>query len=207
MDVLRRSTDRDCGESRVQQRLTDAHRGHCSNVPVDMRSPDLEAQVSLDAYAPRFARHCVAQVDSPSPDLRDAVELLTSEVVTRAVQIYARGRKLSLKIWMPHDIVRVELEVGRDYSLGAAGSAGDYALTLLDALADRWSVDPAQERASVWFEIDRHPAVQRSDEDASKRAAPERQSGAGRAAAPRARSGQRRVQSGAATGRSPSRST
>ena len=176
-------------------------------MPVDIRSPDLEAQVSLDAYAPRFARHCVARVDSPSPDLRDAVELLTSEVVTRAVQIYARGRKLSLKIWMPHDVVRVELEVGRDYSLAAAGSAGDYALTLLDALADRWSVDPAQERAAVWFEIDRHPAVQRSNEDAAKRAAPGRRTSAERSAAPCARGGQRRVRSSAAPGRSPSRSS
>jgi hypothetical protein len=176
-------------------------------MPVDMRSPDLEAQVSLDAYAPRFARHCVAQVDSPSPDLRDAVELLTSEVVTRAVQIYARGRKLSLKIWMPHDVVRVELQVGRDYSLGAGGSPGDYALTLLDALADRWSVDPAQEQASVWFEIDRHPAAKRSDEGAVKRGAPERQASAERSTQPRTRSGQRRVRSGAVPDRSPSRST
>lgn len=176
-------------------------------MPVDMRSPDLQAQVSLDAYAPRFARHCVAQVDSPSPDLRDAVALLTSEVVTRAVQIYARGRELSLKIWMPHDVVRVELEVGRDYSLGAAGSAGDYALTLLDALADRWSVDPAQERASVWFEIDRHPAVERSDDGAAKRRAPERQAGAERSAAPRTRGGQRRVRSSSTPDRSPSRSS
>ena len=59
-----------------------------------MRSPDLETQVQLDAYAPRFARHCVAQVDSPSPDLRDAVELLTSEVVTRAVEYYGPGASL-----------------------------------------------------------------------------------------------------------------
>ncbi len=170
-------------------------------MPVDMRSPDLEAQVQLDAYAPRFARHCVAQVDSPSPDLRDAVELLTSEVVTRAVELYDAGRKLALRIWMPHDVVRVELEVGRDYSLSTSGSTGDYPLVLLDGLADRWSIDPAREHASVWFEIDRHPPAEQPAERAPARATPsERQL---RSAA-RERGGQRRVRSSAAA--QPSRS-
>jgi hypothetical protein len=157
-----------------------------------MRSPDLEAKVQLDAYAPRFARHCVAQVDSPSPDLRDAVELLTSEVVTRAVELYDPGRKLALRIWMPHDVVRVELEVERDYSLGAGGPAGDYPLVLLDGLADRWSIDPTREPASVWFEIDRHPQAARPHEQAPTRATPsERQLPTERPASQRARRGQR----------------
>ena len=139
-------------------------------MPVDERAPDLETQVQLDAYAPRFARHCVDQVDSPSPDLRDAVELLTSEVVTRAVELYPAGYKLALRIWMPHDVVRVELDVGRDYSLGTSGPTGDYPLVLLDRLADRWSIDPAGERATVWFEIDRHPPLDEARGDAADRA-------------------------------------
>ncbi|HEX4467801.1 MAG TPA: hypothetical protein VH025_11490 [Solirubrobacteraceae bacterium] len=166
---------------------------------VDQRPPDLEAQVQLDAYAPRFARHCVDQVDSPSPDLRDAVELLTSEVVTRAVQLYAPGRTVTLRIWMPSDVVRVELEVGRDYSLRASGSTGDYPLVLLDGLADRWSIDPARERATVWFEIDRHPPVDGPNEDAAGRAAPpDRRVRAQHPAASRARGGHRRAGASAA---------
>ena len=165
-------------------------------MPIDMRSPDLEAKVQLDAYAPRFARHCVAQVDSPSPDLRDAVELLTSEVVTRAVELYDPGRELALRIWMPHDVVRVELEVERDYSLSAGGPTGDYPLVLLDGLADRWSIDPTPDPASVWFEIDRHPPAERPHEQAPTRAAPsERQLRTERSAAPRARGGRRRERS------------
>jgi hypothetical protein len=128
---------------------------------VDLDTPDLEVSVPLDDHAPRFARYCITQVDSPSPDLRDVVALLTSELVTRAVQLYPRNEMVPLRVWMPKDVVRVELKVGRDYCLLASGQpAGDYGLVLLDGLADRWSIDPAQDRASVWFEIDRHAAIQ-----------------------------------------------
>ncbi|MHB8233029.1 MAG: ATP-binding protein [Solirubrobacteraceae bacterium] len=181
--------------------------GNWMKMPLDMRSPDLEAQVQLDAYAPRFARHCVGQVDSPSPDLRDAVELLTSEVVTRAVELYDPGRKLALRIWMPHDVVRVELEVERDYSLGASGPTGDYALVLLDGLADRWSIEPACEPASVWFEIDRHAPAERADEQAPTQVAPPKhQLHSERSATARTRGGTRRVRSSSTAVRAPSRS-
>ena len=43
-------------------------------MPCDMRRPDLAVEMPLDPHAPRSARHCVAQVDHPSPDLRDAVD-------------------------------------------------------------------------------------------------------------------------------------
>lgn len=127
---------------------------------IDLGAPDLEVSVPLDPYAPGFARYCVGQVDSPSPDLRDATALLTSELVTRAVELYPRGDRLPLRIWMPSDVVRVEITVARNFFLPPPGvSAGHQGLRLLDELADRWAVEPAGGRASVWFEIDRQPAV------------------------------------------------
>jgi len=127
-------------------------------MPLDLRSPDLAMSLSLDPYAPRAARYHVAQVDRPSPDLRDAVVLLTSELVTHAVAHGEHaGDTLELRAWMPADVVRVELRAPRR-SLHLADDedyAREYSLLLLDELADRWSLDEAGPTARMWFEIDR----------------------------------------------------
>src|ERR1700726_3649698 len=67
--------------------------------------PDLRISLSLDPFAPRAARYYVAQVDNPSPDLRDAVVLLTSELVSRAVEQCesAPDEEVELRAWMPAD--------------------------------------------------------------------------------------------------------
>jgi hypothetical protein len=122
--------------------------------------PDLSISLHLDAYAPRAARHHVGQVDRPSPDLRDAVMLLTSEMVTRAVQQSDSlvGDVVQLRVWMPGDVVRVELH-------GACGllapetdshRGNEYDLMLLDHVADRWSTETHDDDTCMWFEIDRH---------------------------------------------------
>ncbi|TMM20089.1 MAG: ATP-binding protein [Actinobacteria bacterium] len=127
-------------------------------MPIDPLQPDLAMSLTLDPYAPRAARYHVAQVDRPSPDLRDAVVLLTSELVTRAVQhAHASGANMELRAWMPTDVVRVELRAPRQHlELSAEDNGRDYSLLLLDELADRWSVDEAGQDACMWFEIDRH---------------------------------------------------
>ena len=43
----------------------------------------------------------VAQVDHPSPDLRDVVMLLCSEVVTQAVEL-SPGGNVEVRVWMAH---------------------------------------------------------------------------------------------------------
>lgn len=124
----------------------------------DRPLPDLAVTVPLDSYAPRSARHCVAQVDNPSPDLRDAVVLLCSEIVTQAVE-RSEGESVEVRVWMPSDVVRVEVlgspkslsEVHREHS--------DYASMLLDQIADRWELDRGDDESCVWFEIDRHAAA------------------------------------------------
>src|SRR5215471_7484083 len=83
-------------------------------MPVDLGAPHLETSLQLDPHAPRAARYHVAQVDRPSPDLRDAVVLLTSELVTRAVErSRSSSHQLELRVWMPSDVVRVEVRAPR----------------------------------------------------------------------------------------------
>lgn len=123
--------------------------------------PDLTISLHLDPFAPRAARHHVSLVDRPSPDLRDAVVLLTSELVTRAVEQNDAGSEqaVELRVWMPEDVVRVELHgagtvFSPDYARPRAG--GDFERVLLDNVADRWSLESEEGEACMWFEIDRH---------------------------------------------------
>src|SRR5581483_10013974 len=68
-----------------------AKRAPQRSMPCDLRRPDLALVMPLDPYTPRSARHAVGQVDHPSPDLRDVVMLLCSEVVTQAVELSPGG--------------------------------------------------------------------------------------------------------------------
>lgn len=144
-------------------------------VTIDLVSPDLAMRLRLDPYAPRAARYQVgyqvAQVDRPSPDLRDAVMLLTSEIVTSAVQ-HCRSEQaaVELRAWMPADVVRIELRAPRqDLAPPHEGDSRDYSLLLLDELADRWAFDEAGEQVCMWFEIDRHPHESSGSDSAGSR--------------------------------------
>jgi hypothetical protein len=134
-------------------------------MPVDTVAPDLRVALRLDPFAPRAARYYVGQLDRPSPDLRDAVVLLTSELVSRAVEQrgQANGEEVELLAWMPADVVRVELHAPRELlDLPAHADRTHYDMLLLDQVADRWSMDAADEdepSACMWFEIDRNVRV------------------------------------------------
>jgi hypothetical protein len=128
-------------------------------MPIDLVVPDLEVSLHLDEFAPRAARYHVGHVDRPSPDLRNAVTLLTSELVSRAVQHceQANGESLELRVWMPSDIVRVELRAPQGLlELDGDADGTQYDLVLLDQVADRWSIDADEPSVCMWFEIDRH---------------------------------------------------
>jgi hypothetical protein len=123
------------------------------------QAPDLQMALPLDAHAPSEARHAVARVDKPSPDLRDAVVLLTSELVTRALR-QRGGREpgsVELRVWMPREVVRVE--VWTDPTLLShpteIADEPEYDLMLLDQSTDRWAFERHGERVCAWFEIDR----------------------------------------------------
>jgi len=115
--------------------------------------------LALDSFAPRAARFHVAQLDRPSPDLRDVAVLLTSELVNQAVQrCHLQGTAVQLRAWMPADVVRVEVRA--PHSLPTVSSPGfdaELGLLLFEQLADRWSIDADGDAACLWFEIDRHP--------------------------------------------------
>jgi hypothetical protein len=134
-------------------------------MPIETVLPDLRISLRLDPFAPRAARYHVSQVDSPSPDLRDAVVLLTSELVSRAVEQCesASCEEVELLAWMPADVVRVELRAPREVlDLPAHADWDHYDLLLLNQVADRWSIDASDEDSSeeqaacMWFEIDRN---------------------------------------------------
>jgi hypothetical protein len=124
-------------------------------------APDLDVSLSLDHDAPRAARHYVAHLDRPSPDLRDSLMLLTSELVTRAVQWCrpSAGGGVELRVWMGPPILRVELRApGKILSLPMERDWPSYDVMLLRQVADRWSIETAQYPACMWFEIDRERA-------------------------------------------------
>jgi hypothetical protein len=131
-------------------------------MPVDTIVPDLQVALRLDPFAPRAARYYVGQLDRPSPDLRDAVVLLTSELVSRAVEQCGAegGEQVELLAWMPMDVVRVELHAPRELlDLPAHADRTHYDMLLLDQVADRWSIDAVDDddpSACMWFEIDRN---------------------------------------------------
>lgn len=121
--------------------------------------------IALDRYAPREARFQVREVGSPSPDLRDAVVLLTSEIVSRAVEhcIGADEQTTAeLRVWMPRDVVRVELRAPPAVLPADVAELAPrhFDLMLLDCIADRWAIDQGGDGACFWFEIDRVEAPQ-----------------------------------------------
>jgi hypothetical protein len=126
-----------------------------SMVPIE---PDLAVSLRLDAHAPRAARSYVAVVDRPSPDLRDAVMLITNELVTRALRQdqFTSGEDIELRVWMPADIVRVELRGPRNVLPPPSVPGDPHPELLMEKLADRWSIDTHERDACAWFEIDRH---------------------------------------------------
>ena len=130
--------------------------GQCLIVPIDPVHPDLNISLPLGPFTPRAARHHVAQLDRPSPDLRDAVVLLCSELVTQAVEQSEVG-SIELRVWMPSDVVRVEVHGPVELELTSPAQSRTYGSALLDQIADRWSVDTSEGAGCTWFEIDRHP--------------------------------------------------
>ena len=120
--------------------------------------PDFAVSLRLDAHAPRAARYYVARVDRPSPDLRDAVMLITSELVVRALHQhqFRSGEDIELRVWMPADVVRVEIQGPRNLLPPPRVAGEPHDGLLIEKLADRWSMDTHERHACAWFEIDRH---------------------------------------------------
>jgi hypothetical protein len=126
---------------------------------VEQSPADLTVSLPLDADAPRAARPHVALVDHPSPDLRDVVVLLTSELISQAVNRCrsTSGVSFELCAWMPPDVVRVEIRLPETFlDLGWEEYEHDLGTLVIRAAADRLWVGSEGNLARMWFEIDRH---------------------------------------------------
>jgi hypothetical protein len=127
-------------------------------VGVALDQPDLELGLRAELFAPRLARQAVRVLDNPSPDLRDAVLLLVSNLVTRACRTAGDpSARIDLRAWMPALLVRVEvIAVGELFPEGDGHSGEpDFDRDLLHGLTDRWGIEREEDTTLVWFEIDR----------------------------------------------------
>lgn len=120
---------------------------------------DFELTLDLEPEAARSARELVGHIDHPAPQVRKEAMLLTSELVTRAVQRCdpVLGESVRLRVWMPEDLVRVELRAASAELFRPYGAGPHYDQLLLDRLADRWSIESGEGHGCAWFEIDQRP--------------------------------------------------
>lgn len=107
--------------------------------------------------------------------------LLTSELVTRAVKhCQSDTEEVELRVWMPSDVVRVELWAARELLCLPLDDpqAEHYDVMLLGQVADRWSIDTGKHPACMWFEIDEKAPDASPEAEPSTRAssAPRRRS-------------------------------
>lgn len=147
----------------LAQRIARRH-APVARMPIDRFRPDFEVTLDLNLDAPRSARNYVRDLlrSDGSQELREAVMLLTSELVTPIVRWGASSFLESgeLRVWLRADLVRVELRVANELLSSAQDGAHDqHDAIVLDQFADRWSVEAGEPLARAWFEIDRHSAL------------------------------------------------
>jgi len=133
-------------------------RASATGKPLDRSRPDFDISFDLHPGAARSARNYVGDLvyADASRNVREAVMLLTSELVTRAVRQrpLALAEAIGLRAWLSAELVRVELRARSELLfLPPERSGPHYDHILLDQLADRWSIDTGQDFACAWFEI------------------------------------------------------
>jgi anti-anti-sigma factor len=129
---------------------------------IDRFEPDLAFPLDLNLDAARSARNYLRDLlrNDRARDIREPALLLMGELVT---PIAAHGNDTflergELRMWLRPELLRVELAVPREL-LFPASEQGEarYEHTLLDELANRWSLETSDLSACIWFELDRHP--------------------------------------------------
>jgi anti-sigma regulatory factor (Ser/Thr protein kinase) len=124
-------------------------------------SLEIELASSIDAAAE--ARRALVGVagELSAARMRD-VQLLVSELVTNAVRHagIAAGAPINMLIDTGDGRLRVEIaDGGSGFEPGPPAPdptrASGWGLYLVEQLADRWGVEPADPGTLIWFEIDR----------------------------------------------------
>jgi anti-sigma regulatory factor (Ser/Thr protein kinase) len=105
------------------------------------------------------ARHASARLLNGFSDRsRSVAMLIVSELVTNAIK-HGPGGPVTLRLRRREGGVRGEVEdQGRraiEMRDGAGPASGGFGLRLVDAVSDRWGIDPG--RARVWFELSDRP--------------------------------------------------
>jgi anti-anti-sigma factor len=147
---------------RVLTRRPSRRRAGASGQPLDLARPGFEISFDLRPGATRSARNYVGDLlPNAAQNVREAVMLLTSELVTRAVRQRPTGfdEPAELRVWLREDLVRVELRATSELLFVPPEPSGPhYDHILLDQIADRWSTDTEQDFSCTWFEIDLSPS-------------------------------------------------
>ncbi|WP_418955434.1 SpoIIE family protein phosphatase [Streptomyces tritici] len=129
--------------------------------PGTPRAPRIHQYIhQADPQGLSDARAAVGQAlrDWNMPELADDAELLTGELLVNVLLHTEGGAVLTLEV-LPEPVRRVRLSVQdrssawpRRRTPGEAATSGR-GLLLLDALSDRWGVEPRGEGKAVWCEI------------------------------------------------------
>jgi anti-sigma B factor antagonist len=143
---------------RVMTKRPSRRRASVTGKPLDLSAPEFETSLVLHPGAARSARNYVGDLFADaSRSVREAVMLLTSELVTRAVRQRPPGltEPAELRVWLRGELARVELRTGSELLVVPPEPSGPhYDHILLDQIADRWSIDTGSDFGCTWFEID-----------------------------------------------------
>lgn len=134
------------------------------------RRPEVHRHMVREPQAASAARRDLAalrgELDGAEFDL---TALLMTELITNSV-LHAgagAGTLFELDVFVTDDIVRVSVTDGGGGFVADAGTPkqptdGHWGLQLVDELADRWGTS-TDRGTTVWFELDRQPAMQRDE--------------------------------------------
>jgi hypothetical protein len=87
------------------------------------------------------------------PSLRSDTILLTSEIVTRAIELApSPDIPIELRVWTKREYARVEVVF--DAPPGTPARAPNYHELLLDEISVSWEHEGSERVANIWFEID-----------------------------------------------------
>jgi len=116
---------------------------------------EVEAQPEAVPAARRFV--AVALAGLGSPDVVDAAELVVTELLTNALLHGAAPVRLLVAIGVPGETARIEVHDGSRVlpvrTLGGVEGMTGRGLSLVDAVAADWGVDPTPDGKLVWAEL------------------------------------------------------